>query len=99
MIYVNAVDVAYCDTFPSYVKDDLGNLQSNDSVIGKCKDFIMSKTIHKPSFVRTKNKKVQFLLRQYKYLVICDGIIHRRISDPKFGDLETFERCCATKSR
>jgi transposase InsO family protein len=88
VIYINSVDISYCDTFPSYTKEDLGTLQSEDPVIGKCKNFIVSETIPKPSFVRKQNKKIQALLRQQKHLMNCDGVIHRRISDPKLGDLD-----------
>jgi hypothetical protein len=87
VIYINSVDISYCDTFPSYTKDDLGTLQSDEIVIGKCRYFIVSGTTPKPSFVR-KDKKIQALLRQQKHLVNCDGVIHRRNSNPKLGDLD-----------
>ena len=88
-IFIESSDVqtTSAETFPSYSKSELRDLQSKDPVISICKDFVESQTVPKRSFVRKQNKRVQSLLRQLKHLKVVDGVIYRKVEDPKFGYL------------
>ena len=58
-IYIQSSDVSRADTFPSYTKEELYDMQSKDAVISKCLQFVQTKTVPRPGFVRKQNKKVQ----------------------------------------
>lgn len=86
-IFIEATDVSSAETFPTYSNCDLKDMQLNDRVISKCVEFVKSKTVPKPSFLKKQGKRTQVLLRQLKHMDFIDGVVHRKINDPKLGDL------------
>ena len=86
-IYIQSSDVSRADTFPSYTNKELYDMQSKDAVISKCLEFIETKAIPRPGIVRKQSKKVQVLMRQLKHMDVIDGVIYRKVTDPKLGDL------------
>jgi hypothetical protein len=86
-VFIESSDVSCVETFPSYSRSGLRDLQASDPVIGKCIQFIETKTFPKPRFVSKQCKKrLQVLLRQLKYLEIRDSVIYRTVTDPKLGE-------------
>lgn len=75
-------------TFPEIDRVKIKELQMKDKAISTLKQHLINKTVPSVKFIKQQDKITGLLLKQIQRVFVCDGVLYRKVSDPKLGELK-----------